>query len=75
MAKKAKKTITISAVRDRANHFLAEHPGNEVHHKGQRRGVAHLLETILLDTGNYRGFRYLKTMDDPDFDDSRRHYF
>lgn len=43
----------------------------------ERRVTAHLLECVLFETGNYRGFRYVdpKHAVEPGSDDSLRHYF
>ncbi len=55
MAKR--KTVAVDDLRSKVNHCLAESTCSpEV-----RRGMISVLETILHDTGNYRGFTYLES--------------
>ncbi len=70
----ARKTIEVGKMLRMANTFLAAKntSGDE------REGVCALLEAVLCETGNYRGFRYLEGYDYPEeFDGlgSRRFYF
>jgi len=55
MAKR--KTIPVVRVKEIANHVLAN--STEDFSPEQRLAVAGLLETILMETDNYRGFGYL----------------
>lgn len=74
MAKVARKTIEVGKVLRMVNHFLAA----ENTSADEREGVASLLEAILFETGNYRGYRYLdndSAMADPLGAGSRRFYF
>jgi hypothetical protein len=77
-----RKTIDATLLIERANHFLAH---SEDSQRGERLGVAGLLETLLLDASVnvYAGFSYLESAgmtrgEDGyaiDFaDDSRRQY-
>ena len=51
-----KKTLPVSVIRERANALLA----NDNHFSSDfRSGVAALLEGILTETGQYRGFNFL----------------
>lgn len=88
----ARKTFSVTEIRDSVNYLLAH---NETR-AGQapeeavafRMGAASVLEKILHDTGNYRGFGYLDSEVVPDwarredgkvlrdgYDDSRRIYY
>jgi len=57
----ARKTIPVSYVIDLVNEMLAAGPsdpgGDRV--RGQREGAYLVLEAILHETGNYRGYRHL----------------
>lgn len=62
----ARKTVDVKQVRDQANRALSD-PVTIAHQDrayGESRaatfriGVAMVLETILMDTGNYKGFQY-----------------
>lgn len=74
MPKVARKTIEVGKVLKMANGFLAaENTTGE-----EREAVASLLEAILFETGNYRGYRYLPNdHNENDFasDGTRRYYF
>jgi len=60
----SKKTISVAALLERANHILA----NSVDElSGDRTGIAHFISGVLSDTGNYKGFGYLF----PEKDNSR----
>jgi len=51
----ARKTIEVETLKNRINHMLAMgEDGPDF-----RSGLALLLESVLHETGNYRGFRYL----------------
>jgi hypothetical protein len=70
----ARKTIEVGKVLRIANTFLAAKNTRP----DEREGVAALLETMLFETGNYQGFRYLEGADYPGETDglgSRRFYF
>lgn len=78
----ARKTVPVEAVRDRVNHFLTH---SQNHETAARKALASLLESILLETGNYKGFLYLASelQTGPDgieaglrdgYDDTRRQY-
>lgn len=82
---RARKTVDVREILDRANDYLSS-AGTLPEH---RAGVASLLEVILHETGNYRGYNLLGTEyagpgNEPDetypvlrkgFDDTRRHYY
>jgi hypothetical protein len=73
MPKVARKTIEVGKVLKMANSFLAaENTTSE-----EREAVASLLEAILFESGNYRGYRYLEGSDYPEeiMSGSRRYYF
>lgn len=74
----AKKTVGVEWVKDKTNELLAL-SADEM--EWQRRGAASLLEAILFETGNYKGYSFLSSEWDEDtqtlrmgFDDSRRKY-
>lgn len=77
---RARKTVDVALVKDRANHFL-----NDEHTSpAERRGVAGLIESVLLATENYQGFQFTdpnaqRTADHQlipnTYDDTRRRYF
>ena len=64
-------TVPVSVVLRKANSFLRESPPK---FSEMREGVASLLETILHETGNYRGFNYLQNSLEGPIDRTRRHY-
>lgn len=73
----ARKTIDVSAVKDRANTMLYVQSTPDA-----RRAVAVLLESVLMATGNYKGFKYHDTEWDETagklrdgYDDTRRYYY
>lgn len=70
MAKVARKTVEVGKVLRMANWFLAA----ENTTADEREGVCALMEAILFETGNYRGYRYLDT-DQIEGNGSRRFYF
>lgn len=57
-----RKTFNVNEYRDKVNHYLAISTCN----KDVRQGMIGVLESVLLDTGNYRGFRYLAIVEVPD---------
>ena len=52
----ARKTFEVETLRNRINHVLVSSPAKDVQF---RAAYAVLLEGILHETGNYKGFRYL----------------
>lgn len=85
----ARKTIDVETVREMANHFLENSPSAEEtsdpveigQRVGQREATANLLASVLHETGNYKGFRYLDakwSQETPQVllsgDESRRYY-
>lgn len=77
----ATKTMHIDTVIDKANAALANWPIGKTPEEIERNrhyrfGLASLLESILHDTGNYKGFGYLDTpYREGITDESRRHYY
>jgi hypothetical protein len=69
MAKR--KTIEVSALRDKVNQML-EASAPEV--TDGRTALAVLLESVLMETGNYSGFRFTDG-NNGDTDRTRRHYY
>ena len=58
-----RKTIDVEFVVEQANAFLR----TSANERGDaRRAIMTIAETVLHDTGNYRGFRYLRTGDVPE---------
>lgn len=51
-----RKTVNVEWVRQKANYFFL-HSKDDL--KDQRFGVIGILEGILMETNNYKGFRYL----------------
>lgn len=72
----ARKTIRVEAVKDRVNTMLEVQTSPDA-----RRAVALLLESVLLATDNYRGFKYQSSEINEDgtlrdgYDDTRRRYY
>lgn len=69
-----RKTIEVGKVLNIANHFLAAQNTTAA----EREGVCALLETVLHESGNYMGFRYLENVfNETDFqsDGTRRYYY
>lgn len=52
----ARKTISVDTVRSTANRMLEVSP-KDCH--GRRLGIIALLESVLTETGNYKGYVYL----------------
>lgn len=57
-----KKTVKVENLRDTINDMLQ----NSTASRDVRRGMMAVLETVLHETGNYRGFRYLTEVEVPD---------
>lgn len=72
----ARKTINVEAVKDRCNTMIDVQTSPDA-----RRAAAMLCESVLLATGNYKGFKYLSSELKEDgslidgYDDTRRYYF
>jgi len=64
------KTVSVGVLKDRANYFLANSKDEE---QFERIAIANFLGTILHETGNYHGFKYLT--DITVGDETRRAYF
>lgn len=76
MTKIARKTVEVGKVLKIANNFLAAKHTNA----SERDAVVAMIEAVLFETGNYRGFAYLpkeKYVDETGFesDGTRRRYF
>ena len=67
---KARKTIEVERIKQMVNYYLKNSPTDEAL---QREGECQLLEAILAETGNIRGFRYLET-DEVSGSGTRREY-
>lgn len=66
----ARKTIEVGKILKMANAFLAAKNTTA----DEREGVCAMLETVLFETGNYMGYRYLDT-DQIEGNGSRRYYY
>lgn len=66
-----RKTIPVERVREMANAMLENSTDPK---RDARFGVAHLLEQVLMETGNYKGFGFEDGMDGRR-DASRRRYY
>lgn len=53
----ARQTIKVEMVKTMANHFLAHKDTNN----DERRAIASFIESVLMESGNYKGFSYLDT--------------
>ena len=72
MAKVARKTIEVGTLLHRLNYFLANDRGSG----DEREIMMAFVEGILHDTGNYRGYRYIKGPDgEVDGLGTRRYYY
>lgn len=74
MTKIARKTVEVGKMLKIANTFLAAKNTNA----DEREAVAAIIEAMLFETGNYRGFAYLpkeKYADETDGLGTRRRYF
>jgi len=72
----SRKTVAIDTLKARVNRDLARESGTDE----ARLAVAYVLESMLHETGNYRGFRYLEVTVDADGkvqigNETRREYF
>ena len=80
---RARKAVDVSWLRDKINFGLAYRdrklPADLTPEQAYRRGMASVLELVLHETGNYKGFGYLDidfTVDPPHIpDESRRVYY
>lgn len=78
----ARKTIDIDTVKASANKALSDpavHANQERYHGvrgavAYRQGVAAVLESVLMDSGNYHGFQFTDGKSGHD-DNSKRRYF
>lgn len=72
----ARKTYPVADLIDHANRVI-----DHAKTMDERRAVAHLLESVLHETGNYKGFRYLSSELNDDgrlrdgYDDTNRYYY
>ena len=66
----ANQTIKIERIKEMVNSYLKNSTKSEY---GERLGECFLLEAILLETGNYKGYRYLET-DEVEGAGTRRFY-
>lgn len=57
---KKRKTYSVSALTEKVNKFLLHSPDR---HKDGRESLMVLIESVLMETGNYRGFCYLTEND------------
>lgn len=78
MTTRTRKTFEVEALRERVNFFneLGAVLNND--RTEARDAVNALLETVLHDTGNYKGFRYLdgtEAVHSGSYDESRRYYY
>ena len=55
-----RKTIEVAVIQSRINSFLLNSPDSD---KDSRETMIQFLETILLETGNYKGFSFLNSID------------
>lgn len=74
-----RKTMTVERLVQKANAMLAASNPERV---AERNGVIGFIESVLNETGNYRGFSYLRSQWNEDesglredYDDTRRRYF
>lgn len=51
-----RKTIEVKSIKERVNKFLKESKDEQI---AERHAQASLLDSILFETGNYKGFMYL----------------
>lgn len=65
----ARKTVLVEFVRETVNRSLAQEHVND----DERRALCYLVERVLMETGNYKGFRYLDGW--PTDRELARHYF
>ena len=67
---KARKTIKVERIKQMVNYYLKNSPTED---GLLREGQINLMEAILAETGNIRGFRYLET-DEVSGSGTRREY-
>lgn len=80
MAGYERRTANVADIRETANRMLADSVDTSA---AERRGIAALLEAILMDANAYHGFRYLGVSEERDErgypvslgDETRREYF
>lgn len=72
-----RQTLPVDILKNRVNRMLAAEGGTE----DGRKALAVLIEGVLMDTGNYKGFGYLPAEWEKDgtglrdgYDDTRRRY-
>lgn len=76
-----RKTVPVDDVTMLANVALGVVIENDLDGMSRRRGIIGMVESVLFNTGNYRGYRYLPSELDADgaliygYDDTRRWYF
>jgi hypothetical protein len=73
----SRKTISVEAVKEIANGMLRD---SIPEMKDGRIAVTVLIERVLMDTGNYHGYRYISPAGDDSnvggvCDDTRRYYY
>lgn len=71
---KARKTVSVEAIVDQVNASLKESTCSP----DIRYGMCTVVEQVLMESGNYRGFRFLSQEELPNGlvkEDSRRQYF
>jgi hypothetical protein len=57
-----RKTVEIAPLKEWANWLLAQ-PDSEYRNPMFRKGIATMLEKVLVDSGNYHGFNYVDWLD------------
>lgn len=67
----SRKTVTVEALKDRVNGMLLNSRDDM---RAERSALAVLLESVLMETGNYHGFRY-RDGNNGETDDTRRAYY
>lgn len=74
-----RKTVNVAWLVDKTNQFLAT---SEPKMTGERRGMTAVLEAVLFETGQYKGYGYLPSQWNEgelilaeDRDETRRHYY
>jgi len=75
MSRSTRKTIDVADLRNYVNSMLKD-SNNEPESAAGRAALATLLERVLMNTGNYRGFAYLPPLNEgfTNADDTRRKY-
>ena len=62
---KARKTVNIEFVKEKINYFLKNDKTSTDNAQAERGGAMMLAEILLMETHNYRGFRYLDETEVP----------